>query len=87
LGNVWKEQFKIIFQNITGETAQNHDNSGLLVSNLKLQLGASRTPQECPFSAVMFAVDGTTDSMQPRSILKCLFPQMLVAEIEFTHSV
>ena len=29
----------------------------------------------------------TTDSMQPRSILKCLFPQMLGAEVEVTHSV
>jgi hypothetical protein len=88
---VWKEspieQFQIIFQNITGGTAQNHDNSGLPVSNLQLQLGASRTPQECQFSTVMFVVIETTDSMQPRSILKCLFPQMLVAEIEVTHAV
>jgi hypothetical protein len=88
---VWKEspleQFQIIFQNITEGTAQNHDNSGLPVSNLQLQLAASRTPQECQFSTAMFVVIETTDSMQPRSILKCLFPQMLVAEIEVTHAV
>jgi hypothetical protein len=90
-GNVWKEspveQFKIIFQNITGGTEVNDDNSELPVSDLQLQLGASRMPQECHFSTVMFVVVETTDSMQPRSILKCLFPQMLVAEIKVTQSV
>jgi hypothetical protein len=43
--------------------------------------------REYQFSTALFAVVETTDSMQPWPILKRLFHQMLVAEIQVTHSV